>query len=598
MGRSITQTLIATLPDSGVTAGSYTNSDITVNSQGIITTATDGTPSVTALETLTDVTITLAQTNDILQYNGSAWVDVELTIDASTDVTITTPVANDFLRYDGADWINETIAVLIVGDIGTTVQAWDAELDALAALAGTGYISQTGAATFVERTFTGTNGITVTNGDGVAGNTDLTVNIVGLSTTASIDSANDVLMLYNNDLTTNEKSTIDAVVGAAESLSGAISNGAGVSIYSGTTAKVLQFREIDAGSAAITVTLNVDTIEVDTSATLFALSGLATTSDGFIVGTGASWAVETGATARTSLGLGDMALETAADYLLLAGGTMAGALDMGTTNKIINLAEPTLAQDAATMNYVDTNVAVAGAGMTKTGSTLNVIGNADTSITVNADDIQLNTTFTDARYDARYHLQTELNSTTAASEGAALVGTDTKTGLNNATTVEVALTHLDTEVPAIKARFREAIDHWNTADANVTDATVNGVLVDRFANAVDAYIYKDFLLPPDFDGTADMTFYIAIAKETSAAGNIQLGLAWQHQRAPGFTVDSEVTFTPGLTSAVDSTTHNWVIAGGTFQALDVITLRFVRLGTSGSDTYTAGVDFFGAFITQ
>jgi len=54
--------------------------------------------------------------------------------------------------------------------IGTNVEAWDADLDALAALAGTGIIVRTGAATYAQRTLTGTaNQITVTNGDGVAG---------------------------------------------------------------------------------------------------------------------------------------------------------------------------------------------------------------------------------------------------------------------------------------------------------------------------------------------------------------------------------------------------------------------------------------------
>ena len=33
---------------------------------------------------------------------------------------------------------------------------------------------------------------------------------------------------------------------------------------------------------------------------------------------------------------------------------MTGALNMGTTNKIINLADPTLAQDGSTKNYTDT----------------------------------------------------------------------------------------------------------------------------------------------------------------------------------------------------------------------------------------------------
>jgi hypothetical protein len=53
----------------------------------------------------------------------------------------------------------------------------------------------------------------------------------------------------------------------------------------------------------------------------------------------------------------------------------------------------------------------------------------------------------DTRGDARYRTQTELSSTTPSSEGASLIGTDTKTKLNNATTVEDALTDLDGKDP-------------------------------------------------------------------------------------------------------------------------------------------------------
>jgi hypothetical protein len=50
-------------------------------------------------------------------------------------------------------------------------------------------------------------------------------------------------------------------------------------------------------------------------------------------------------------------------------------------------------------------------------------------------------------HDDRYFTETELGSTTASSEGASLIGTDTKTNLNNATDVEAALTHLESLNP-------------------------------------------------------------------------------------------------------------------------------------------------------
>lgn len=58
--------------------------------------------------------------------------------------------------------------------IGSDVEAWDADLDALAALASTGIVSRTGAATYSTRTIQQpAAGITVSNGDGVAGDPTL-----------------------------------------------------------------------------------------------------------------------------------------------------------------------------------------------------------------------------------------------------------------------------------------------------------------------------------------------------------------------------------------------------------------------------------------
>jgi len=52
-------------------------------------------------------------------------------------------------------------------------------------------------------------------------------------------------------------------------------------------------------------------------------------------------------------------------------------------------------------------------------------------------------------HDDRYYTETEIGSTTGGSEGASLVGTDTKTRLNNATDVETALTEIDANFPKI-----------------------------------------------------------------------------------------------------------------------------------------------------
>ena len=59
--------------------------------------------------------------------------------------------------------------------IGSNVQAYDADLTAVAELSSNGMVARTGAGTAAVRTITGGQGITVTNGDGVAGAPDVAV---------------------------------------------------------------------------------------------------------------------------------------------------------------------------------------------------------------------------------------------------------------------------------------------------------------------------------------------------------------------------------------------------------------------------------------
>jgi len=71
------------------------------------------------------------------------------------------------------------------------------------------------------------------------------------------------------------------------------------------------------------------TIDAD----LTAIGNLGKTDSNFIVGNGSTWVAETGATVRTSLGLGTMAVAATSDYAALAGATFTGAITVGVNDE-------------------------------------------------------------------------------------------------------------------------------------------------------------------------------------------------------------------------------------------------------------------------
>ena len=107
----------------------------------------------------------------------------------------------------------------------------------------------------------------------------------------------------------------------------------------------------NAGAARTALGLAIGTDVQAYDADLDAISALAKTDGGIIVGNGSAFVLESGATARTSLGLGT------GDTPTFNGAAMGAAA-------ITGVADPSNDQDAATKKYVDDNT---GAGGTSVG---------------------------------------------------------------------------------------------------------------------------------------------------------------------------------------------------------------------------------------
>ena len=118
-----------------------------------------------------------------------------------------------------------------------------------------------------------------------------------------------------------------------------VSDGSGDVSVSAVTSTEVGY--LDGVSSAIQTQLDA---KQASDADLTAIAALAKTDGNLIVGNGSTWVAESGATARTSLGLGSIATQ-AANNVSISGGSVTG------------LGEPSSNSDASTKSYVDQAVA-------------------------------------------------------------------------------------------------------------------------------------------------------------------------------------------------------------------------------------------------
>lgn len=609
-----------TLDDTGVVPGSYTSANIVVNSKGQIILASNGGSSgggpTGSLDDLVDVNVTTATSGQVLTFNGSIWVSTSFDLNLLTDVSLSTPTAGHILYYTGSEWTNgpaSTANLVTQNDIGTLVQAQNSKLDFISNLTGTsGFLTFNGAnLQKVQMTAIGGGGLKVVNGDAANSPIQFGMDLSNLAQNTAISTL-DELLINDVSASTQNKATIGEILLAGGAITDGQTLGSGADIFVLAQNGIAQFRGILSNSTGIIISTDPDDVLIGLSPALESLGLLTPTAGNIIVGDGTQWSSQTPAEVKTSLGLGSMADADVTDYLAIDGGTMAGDIDMSNFT-LINLPMPTNDGDAANKAYVDAQLStgvVAGNGLTKTGNTIDIVA-ADSSITVNADSIQLNTAFT----DNLYFTKTEISNSTLTTEGADLVGTSLKAALGNSTTVEEALAFINTYFATSLPKFSMDLSAlWNldVGVPNVNNNIVRDSKVAVFDPSGDSAIYVDFVIPANYDTSYPLTFYANVSKEVSqpTTGSSVLALAYQYQRpnvaptnypsrgpAPNwaFTTDVKVTM-----SNADDLIHTltWSIPASVFEPLDTVTLRFSRLSTDSLDTYAGSMYLFSTLIAQ
>lgn len=139
-----------------------------------------------------DMTTVAKANGDLITWNAVAgkWVPIsqnavapDLVLDDLTDVTINTPVAGNLVKFNGTAWVNVDLA-------GAGVQPADAGLTSLAGMVTTGIVVSSAADTFATRALVAGTGISisgdVTTGDLTLANTGVTSVGLALPTIFSV----------------------------------------------------------------------------------------------------------------------------------------------------------------------------------------------------------------------------------------------------------------------------------------------------------------------------------------------------------------------------------------------------------------------------
>jgi hypothetical protein len=287
-----------------------------------------------------------------------------------------------------------------------------------------------------------------------------------------------------------------------------------------------------------------------------------------------------------------------ATKLPLAGGTMTGAIAMG-TSKITGLGDPTAAQDAASKNYSDTTF-LGKAGGTMTGAI--DMGSAKVTTTytpTNGPDLT-NKTYVDSI--AGSGASAASSATAAASSATAAATSETNAG-NSATAAASSATSAAASYDSFDDRYLGAKSSAPSVD-NDGDALIAGALY--FNTTTDImYVYGGSgwqAAGSSVNGTSNRNTYTATAGQTAFASTYDPGFVDAYLNGVKLIDGTDFTATNGTSivlasgAAVGDTLD--IVAYGTFVVADTYTktqadARYVEVA---GDTVTGGLNVTGGNV--
>ena len=247
-----------------------------------------------------------------------------------------------------------------------------------------------------------------------------------------------------------------------------------------------------------------------------------------------------------------------ATKLALAGGTMSGAIAMG-TSKITGLGDPTANQDAATKAYVDTADALnlAKSGGTMSGAiamgTNKITGmgdptSAQDAATKNYIDVLFGSTTTAAASAAAAAISA---GNAATSEGNA--ATSASNASSSASAASGSATAAAASYDAFDDRYLGSKSTVPTLD-NDGNALLTGALYwNSVGNIMYVYTGSSWVAAGSaVNGTAERTVYIATASQTTFSATYDVGYVDVYLNGSKLQVTADFTATDGLTVVLTS----------------------------------------------